>query len=564
MTELGIQYVSDSRSSQFVADIRRWTAGEGVDVVLNCLGGTLLTQSFDLLREHGRFVEIGVKDYYNNAALGLRPFLRNLSLTLVNLRTMVVAQPERGRKLLLEVLQQFAAGVFSPVPHTCVPVSRAAEAFRQMAQAKHRGKLILTMQDPSATMRREDAAPPAPTGTWVITGGLRGVGLATAQWLVDAGVRSIALLGRSGPSPQVEPQLASLAAAGVTLHIASVDVADRDALATALATIRRDCGPIHGVVHAAVVLDDAGILAQTFDRFATVFAGKAIGAWNLHALTQADPLTHFIVYSSGAALLGSPGQANYCAANAWVDALAYHRRAAGQPALTIHWGLFAEVGQAADRADRGQRIAAQGMDSLDPATAGQVFRQLLGESTTQVAVMALDVRRWRQSYPRAAQGPLLSALAATPTGAERAVSPLQQQLLQAGDAAAVHPLLVGHIIATLAQVLRLDGSRIAATTRMGTLGLDSLMAIELRNRLEASTGLTLSVTMMWNYPTPAQLADYLGEKLTASLGIATKSPEPEPAPPAEPSQFEQTLEAADDDALADMLDAQLAALEDLV
>jgi polyketide synthase 12/epothilone polyketide synthase D len=557
LERLGVKHVSDSRSSRFVDDVLRWTNGEGVDVVLNCLGGELLARGLDLLREHGRFVEIGVKDYFENSPLGLRPFLRNLSLTLVNLRTFVIQRQGRGRELLLDVLRHFESGVFTPLPVDATPISRAADAFRHMAQARHIGKLALTMHDPAAQVRRVAPAPPPPRGAWVISGGLTGVGLETVDWLYAAGVRAFALLGRRAPSSEARARLDALRAAGATVHVGAVDVADRDALAAELAAVRAALGPIHGVVHAAAVLDDRGLLAQDFDLLARVFRPKAVGAWNLHALTLADPVDHFVLYGSGASLLGSPGQANYCAANAFVDALAHHRRARGLPALTISWGLFGTIGAAADRADRGERVAAQGMDSLDPARAGRVLRRLLGEHRPQVAVMALDLRRWRQSYPRAATGPLLSALG--DGDAARADSPLRRQLRDA-DQAARRDLLLAHLIETLAQVLRIDPARVTGTTRMGSLGLDSLMAIELRNRLEASTGLTLSVTMIWNYPTPAQLAEHL----LAKLGVDAPEPAPAPPPPPEPTALERSLAGTTEDQLLDLFDDQLAQLEDLV
>jgi len=559
LAALGVRHVSDSRSDRFVADIMAWTGGQGVDVVLNSLSGELLEHSFGLLRAYGRFVELGKRDYHANTKLGLRPFLRNLTLSLVNLRTLVVEHPTRARDLLLEVLRHFAAGVFRPLPVTAFPVSRAADAFRHMAQARHVGKLAVDMRDPDATVRVALAAPAAPRGTWVITGGLTGVGLATVDWLVDAGVRSFALLGRRPPGPDARAHLDVLAARGVHVHVAAVDVAEREPLAHALATVRATCGPIHGLVHAAAVLDDRGLLAQDLGHFERTFRAKAQGAWNLHALTLADPLDHFVLYSSGASILGSPGQANYCAANALVDALAHRRRAAGRPALTINWGLFGGIGLAAEQANRGERVAAQGMDPLDPARAGRVFRRLLGEPRTQVAVMALDLRRWRQSYPRAASGPLLADLAVELPDAQGPASPLRQRLAAAARDQQ-RALLVAHIAETLAQVLRVDLARVAPTTRMGNLGLDSLMAIELRNRLEASTGLTLSVTMIWNYPTPAQLAEHLADK----LGGGAPEPAPEAAAAPEPTALERSLADASDADLGDLFDAQLAELEDLV
>ena len=564
LQSLGVERVSDSRSTRFVDDVMRWTRGEGVDVVLNCLGGELLVKSLDLLRDHGRFVEIGVKDSFNNAPLGLRPFLRNLSLTLVNLRSFIIQRPDRGRALLLEVLERFREGVFRPLPVQAFPISRAADAFRFMAQARHIGKIVLTMQDPEARVRRPPALarPVDPAGPWVITGGLTGVGLATAGWLVDRGVRAVALLGRRAPSPEAAAQIEAWRAAGARIHVASVDVSDRPRLAGALDAIRAELGPIRGVVHSAVVLQDGVLVSQTWSQLEAVFAPKALGAWNLHVLTRGDPIEHFVLYSSAASVLGSPGQASYCAANALLDALAHHRQARGEPALTINWGPFSEIGLAAAQANRGERIAAQGMTSLTPEQAGACLWRLLGQQRTQVGVMSLDARRWRQSYPHAASAPLLSSLEqGQDNDGGAGAHPFRQRLRAASGREEIQALLIEHLTLLLAQVLRLDTSRVEPQTRMGSLGLDSLMAIELRNRLEASTGLTLSVTMMWNYPTVQLLSEHLLDK----LGVPSEPPlaaEP-PAPPA-PSELERSLEALEGDELLDLFDDQLATLEKLI
>jgi acyl carrier protein len=243
-------------------------------------------------------------------------------------------------------------------------------------------------------------------------------------------------------------------------------------------------------------------------------APKVAGAWNLHALTQDDALDCFILFSSAASLLGAPGQANYAAANAFLDALAHYRRAQGLPALSINWGPFAEAGLVA-RDERRQRAALRGLRSLAPAQGLALLPQLLSSGSAQVGVVPFNLRQWRQSNPRAAGWAYLGELndAAEASGSEEARGGHIRAALLAAPVPDRRPLLEAHLLEQIGQVLRLPAERLGTATPLQSLGLDSLMALELRNRLEVSLALTLPATLVWGYPDAASLATYLAERL---------------------------------------------------
>jgi acyl carrier protein len=293
-------------------------------------------------------------------------------------------------------------------------------------------------------------------------------------------------------------------------------VADTDQTAALFANLDSTLPPLRGVIHAAGVLDDGILLRLTPARMRSVMTPKVAGASNLHRLTLGCPLDFFVLFSSAAALLGSPGQGNYAAGNAFLDALAQHRHAQGLPALSINWGPWSGGGLAAVQLQAG---GFRGIASLTPQQGLAAFERAFGLGLPQVAVMGLDLRQWRQSYPKAASAPFLSALAqdeGRAPGRTGEAGRLREALLAAGPDER-RRLLEAQLRAHIGQVLRLDPAQIDPATPLPSLGFDSLMALELRNRLEAALDVTLSATLIWGYPTIAALTPYLGELLGIPL-----------------------------------------------
>jgi acyl transferase domain-containing protein/NADP-dependent 3-hydroxy acid dehydrogenase YdfG/acyl carrier protein len=563
---LGIEHVMDSRSLGFADEIRARTNGEGVDVVLNCLTGNAVAKSLGVLRAHGRFLEIGKRDIYEDHKLGLYPFHQNLSYFAIDLIRMFGDRPDRFAELLREVVGLAANGTIAPLPWRAFPVSQAPAAFRHIARAQHIGKVVLTFPDPDARL-----APEAATATgrfradasYLITGGLGGLGLAVAGWMVEHGARHLVLAGRRAPEAAAATAIAALEQAGARVLVVGADIARPEEVRHLFAAIDRELPPLRGVVHAAGILDDGLLLQQTAERFASVMAPKVAGSWNLHQATRDLPLDFFVLFSGAGTLLGSPGQGNYAAANAFLDALAQARRSEGLPAQSIAWGPWLGVGLAAS-ALRGGRLALRGVGSLSPAEGVEALGRVMSDGAAQVVVLPLDVRQFFQSYPALAEAPLLAALArneADGTPPAAAEAPFRRTLASLAPAER-HGALERHLRDHAARVLGLPPARIAVDQPLGNLGFDSLMTLELRNRLEASLGLKLSATVVWNYPTIAALTEHLARKLELA---PEATPEATGAAPPDPAavlpELTKALQALTEDEAAAALARKLGHFE---
>jgi len=404
------------------------------------------------------------------------------------------------------------------------PISAVVSAFREMAQARHIGKIVVSLQsrerapEPEAAIRTDSA--------YLITGGLGGLGLAVAQWMVAQGARHLALMGRNEPSAEARKTLEALAQDGAQVLVVCADVAQREQVAGALAEIDRSMPPLAGIIHAAGIQDDGVLLHLSRDRFRTVMAPKIAGAWNLHTLTADRKLDFFVLFSSAASLIGSPGQGNYAAANAYLDGLAHYRRANGQPALSVNWGAWSQVGLAA-RMDPDERMVRLGMLGLTPQQGVDVLGGLLRHSAAQVGVMRVQVRSWLELFPKAAEWPFLAHLAleeAPSVGRRPHESPLRKALLASPAGQHRRALLESRLQQELARILRINPSQVGRTVPLQSFGLDSISAVELRNRWSEELGLLLSATLIWDHPTISALATHLADKMEIPLDSPEAAP----------------------------------------
>lgn len=356
--------------------------------------------------------------------------------------------------------------------------------------------------------------------TYLISGGLGGLGLKTAGWMVERGARHLVLAGRSDASPAVAAEIAGLERAGAEVVVARADVAVEAQVAAVLAEVRRAMPPLAGVIHAAGVIADGILLQQDWEGFAAVLPAKIGGAWNLHALTLGAPLDFFVLFSSAASLLGSPGQGNYAAGNAFLDGLAHHRRALGLPALSLNWGPWSEVGMAAAVRQRGERRwASGGMGAVAPEQGLHLLEQAMLRGSTQVAVLPFDWTQLAERLPAGHVPALLADLvsaAAAPAAAGLPSAARVELLrrLQAAPEPKRHAIIVEHVQEQVATVLGLDaGERPGLRQGFAELGLDSLMAIELKNRFQGTLADSLPSTLIFDYPTVETLAAYLATEV---------------------------------------------------
>jgi myxalamid-type polyketide synthase MxaC len=396
--------------------------------------------------------------------------------------------------------------------------------------------------------------------TYLITGGLGALGLQVARWMVDRGARSLVLSGRTGTEGAAKPALDQLRAVGARVIVARADVARREDVQRLLSEIGASHPPLRGIVHAAGVLDDGVLLQQDWERFARVMAPKIAGSWNLHSLTLDVPLDFFVLFSSASSVLGSPGQTNYAAANAFMDALAHLRRAQGLPALSINWGAWSVSGMAATLDERDQhRWAERGLVAMSPADAVASLGELLEGRSAQVAVLPIDWRRYCGQFPGGSAPAFLSLAVQGQSSAEAipasAAALLRAELERAAPRKRLD-LLMDHVRDHALHVLGLPPTfSLDAQQGLRDVGLDSLLALELRKRLQSAVECPLPATLAFDYPTVADLARFLAKDVLA-LELTTPSGQPGPETTARQSALEEIDELSDEMAEA-LLNAEL-------
>ena len=521
---LGVQHVYDSRTLAFADQIRVDTSGEGVDVVLNSLAGAFVATSLGLLRAGGRFLEIGKRDHLDgHAADALGTSIR---YHVIDWTEAARHHPQLIRSIFENHLARWSSGVVVAAPTRTFVLTDAVAAFRFMAHARHIGKVVVTQPDAQGDgPTREISA----QGTYLITGGLRGLGLITARHLHACGARHLALMGRTPPSSSAEDEIAALTAHGVQVVVAQGDVSERCDVERVLARITAEMPPLRGVFHAAGNLDDGALGQQSWDRFRTVLAAKVDGTRHLDELTAANQLDHFVMYSSIASLLGSPGQANHSAANAYMDAVAHRRSATGQAALSINWGAWSEVGAAADRGVN-EGAALQGIGVMSPAKGLEVLDRLMHEGAPQVGVTPVQWPLLLLRYRAQGAPPYLADMVATVRSPLTviAATPASDVLRQL-DGAAAHQrgaIVLEFVRDQSARVLAMPVGDVRDRTPLSDLGLDSLMAVELRNLLGAALGVQrpLPATLVFDFPTVEAIAEHLLEVLEPSTdGVADEA-----------------------------------------
>ena len=510
LRSLGVNHVLNSRTLDFSDEILSATNGEGVDIVLNSLAGDFIPRSLFVLKDTGCFIEIGKTDVWDEKRV--RQLKGDIGYFVLYLGEILQKDPALIHEMLVNLLKDFEQGHLKPLPQTVFPLENAVDAFRFMAQAKHIGKIVITHP------RGPSAAAPHAKATYLITGGLGGLGLVCARWLVEQGARHLVLMGRNGPSTDAQETLAELKAAGAEIHIAQADVSRTKDVEKVLHLISEAMPPLKGVIHAAGLLDDGIVLEQTWTRFAPVMAPKVNGAWNLHRLTRAMSLDFFVMFSAGASLLGSPGQANYASANAFLDGLAHYRRQEGLPAISINWGAWADVGMASRVTGHNQRRwALQGMAQIRPADGTRVLEELLKLQPVQMAVLPMN---WQKIKPRedGSVRPLVRLLVKGPATDQLASQNIKRvtflDQLKATPIEEQRKFLFQHIVNEVNRVLGLDASDSPNPHQGFTdIGLDSLMAVELSNRLRTDLERPLPPTLTFEYPTIHALTDYLATEI---------------------------------------------------
>ena len=504
LRDMGIEHVYDSRSTEFADLIRRDTEGYGVDIVLNSVTGAAQRAGLELLAFGGRFVEIGKRDIYGDTRLGLFPFRRNLSFYAVDLALMSFSHPDRLRSLLETVYRLTADGTL-PMPEcTHYPLADAATAIRMMSGAQHTGKLVL---DIPRTGSSRVVVPPSQIrtfrsdGAYIVTGGLGALGLFLAEKMAADGCGRIVLSSRSEPTIEALGIVERIRG-GADVVVECGDIAEPGTAQRLVATAIATGLPVRGVLHAAAVIEDATLTNITDELIQRDWAPKVYGAWNLHTATASQPLDWFCSFSSAAALVGSPGQGAYAAANSWLDAFTLWRRAQGLPATAIAWGAWAQIGS-------GVALAESTDGGIDPADGAYAFDTLLRHDRAYTGYAPIKGAPWLTAF---AQGsPFAEAFRSNgqgPTG----VSKLRAELddLPPDE----WPTRLRHLLSD--QVSLILRRSVDPDRPLSEYGMDSLGALELRTRIETETGIRIPPT---DISTIGGLAEMLCEKLSPAEAV---------------------------------------------
>ena len=539
---LGVAALATSRSAEFAATFAEFRGQ--VDVVLNVLSAELARESLPLLRPGGCFIEIAKNGILDQDEIArLRPDIRYIA---VDLYRAIHEQPRIVRDALGWVLPRMSGEsdvpVLSPLPVTAFEWHQAEAAFRHMERARHIGKIAVQTRGRDTHAER----PIDPTTAYLITGGLRGLGLLAAQWLVERGARYLLLVARSQPDEPAREAVDRLRRSGVTVLTLAVDLGHpsaQEALGAALA----EAPPLRGIIHSAGTLANARLLHMDSDKIRRVFGPKVAGTWLLDRITRKSSLDFFICFSSVTGMWGAAGQANHAAANCFMDAMMQARRCDGRTGVSVQWGAWGEVG-AAVRESALETLQRKGILTMTPAIGMNAFHHLISTTRAQLAIAEMDWSRFLD------QRPLTGFLARLTEPRSSIRAPDQSESLidiRAVPVAERGLAVRNRLRRELQRVLGLaEATHIASDVGFFDIGMDSLTSVEFRNYLQAALGISLPTTTAFDYPNLDELQAFvLSELEEQGSDVVT------------PSAFVHvTQNETSDSALDDMSEAELATM----
>ncbi|CAN7214500.1 SDR family NAD(P)-dependent oxidoreductase [Pararhizobium sp. LjRoot238] len=521
---LGADHVFDSRSLAFVNDIRGVTGGEGVDLVLNSLFSEAMEQSLSLVKPFGRFLELGKRDYYADSKIGLRPFRRNISYFGIDADQLLVNAPDLTKRIFTEIGALFEEGKLVPLPYRAFGFDEIGNAFRLMQNAGHIGKIVVL---PPVAGRDDVANRPARRmsvdghGVHLVVGGIGGFGLAAANWLVNKGARNIALATRRGVADiETLETIKRWENKGVSTTVHACDVTDEVAADKLLKALRQ-IGPLKSIVHAAMVLDDALINNLNRERNRPVIDVKAKGAAVLDKLTRSDTLEHFIMFSSATTLVGNPGQANYVAANGYLEGLARARRIEGLPGLAIGFGAIADKGYLAQNTDVNDLLSKRiGKTALKAQAAlDQVENYIRSDpGTVDAAVAMISELDWAAARNLPVVRNTLFEVILRTADQHSAGSDGQTMdlvaMIEGKSPQEAEDILYDLVAGEIAAILRVSKDTISRAKVLKEIGLDSLMAVELGISFQQNTGFDMPLSGVADNTTVGDVARKLYDKVS--------------------------------------------------
>ncbi len=515
---LGVKHIMDSRSLDFADEIMKATNGQGVDIVLNSLSGTAIYKSLSVLGKYGRFVEIGKTDIYENNPLSLRPFGNNLSYFAVDIDKLLTECPDLCGQLIREFMELFKDNGGTPPahPYHSFPMSRITDAFNFMATARHIGKVVTTIDyenirvapsEDIRTLLKSDA-------TYLITGGFSGLGLAVAEWMVDNGVKHLVLMSRSGAKDDTSKNaIAKMREKGAKILEAKTDVGNETEVKKIFDEMRRTMPQIRGIIHSAMVLDDAILPDMTHERFMKAIRPKVMGAWNLHNLTLNDPIDFFVSFSSVSGQYGTPAQSNYAAANLFLDMLSHYRQSLGLSGSTISWGVIAEVGFVARNKSVSDILESQGWRAFTPKKATSVLGRIMLQQPEHRAAMDVDWPAIAKYYPKDNKSHRFGHLLVESEDSKKAGGTSLKETLLEIEPEKRQEMLQHQLAERVARILGTSAGKIDMEEPISNMGLDSLMANQLRNWIHLKLDVDFSMMKIMRGPSIIELTKQLLDEI---------------------------------------------------
>ena len=516
----GIKYVFNSRSLDFAEEIAMLTEGEGVDIVLNSFTGDYIPLGLKLVKQDGHFIELGKATILQPKEVAT--INAAACYTAFDIGEVSLGNPQLIQTILTQIGVWYEQGTLEPLPVTEFVLDDIHTAFRYMAQAKHIGKIVISQPEAISTINQICSVAFHKQATYLITGGLGGLGLLTAGWLIEQGAGHIVLIGRREPATAAAEQIAFWRQNGIQVEVVNGDVSNMADVQAILTKITAAMPPLRGVFHAAGVLDDGIIAQQNWAQFRQVMLPKIQGAWNLHQATATIDLDYFILFSSLSSVIGMLGQSNYVVANTYLDSLAAYRQAHGLPALSISWGAWAEVGLAAIISAQDQKRRQQfGIDLISPQHGLNLLESSLKVSAPHVIAAAVDWQRLSSALP--SLKPLCDDLLNISHSNMMPQLPRTESFLEQLTRVPAHqqPILLRQTVYNhLVNILGFSESeQLSPNQRLFDVGLDSLMAIELRNAFQNTFQQALPATLLFEHPTPEGLIKYLSKRLLQSHAV---------------------------------------------
>jgi NADPH:quinone reductase-like Zn-dependent oxidoreductase/acyl carrier protein len=517
LRDLGIVHVFPSRDLSFVEQILSATDGEGVDVVLSAQVGVAQRESLTLLKPGGRFIDVGKKDIIEDTGLPLRAFNRNLIFAAIDIDRLLVERPSYIRGLLQEIVSEFEASLLHGIHTEVLPANQVETAFSKMAQSQHLGKLLLDFEKGAveASTANKRLGEIRGDGSYLITGGTAGFGLATAHWLSQKGAGRIVLLSRRGEATEgLAEARAIMENEGAEVFVVKGDVTIEEDLEKVRTVMDGDGFVPAGIVHGAMVLDDAFLTDLDFDRFQHVLRPKILGALLLAKVFTDQPLDFIVFYSSISALVGNRGQASYVAANAFLDGLAHQLRSEGLPAVSINWGAIAETGVVSRSDLLASALAASGVRGLTNQVAFSSLEEVLASGLAQSAVIDVDWLLWKESNPKLVDDSRFRehvAGSGHTTGNE--ITNALRLEIEGLEPSEQNARLEEKVSEVVADVLKSKASRLNTETKLNEMGIDSLLMMELSLNMKEKTGIAFNAMDFLKGPNIRELARELHARM---------------------------------------------------